>query len=106
MYSGIPGQLRMEGKTDLPLILHRNDMLIHGAEHLDGLFERSDIRSPDKHHRKCGNLCEICRGAKAAKLSAIGVALDGNRQSGKMGRFSIVNFLGKQDQTCAGGKDR
>jgi hypothetical protein len=83
MDSGISGQFRMKGKTDLMLILYGDDMIIHGAEHLDGLFDRSDIRGTDKYHRKGGNLSEICCGAKAAKLSAIGITFDSNRQGSR-----------------------
>lgn len=81
------------------LILYGDDMIIHGAEHLDGLFDRSDIRGTDKYHRKGGNLSEICCGAKAAKLSAIGITFDSNRQGVQVGGFSGVDFLGKKDQT-------
>lgn len=99
MDSGISGQFRMKGKTDLMLILYGDDMIIHGAEHLDGFFDRSDIRGTDKYHRKGGNLSEICCGAKAAKLSAIGIMFDSNRQGVQVGGFSGVDFLGKKDQT-------
>ena len=85
MDSGISGQFRMKGKTDLMLILYGDDMIIHGAEHLDGFFDRSDIRGTDKYHRKGGNLSEICCGAKAAKLSAIGIMFDSNRQGVHVG---------------------
>ena len=88
MDSGISGQFRMKGKTDLMLILYGDDMIIHGAEYLDGLFDRSDIRGTDKYHRKGGNLSEICCGAKAAKLSAIGITFDSNRQGGQVGRVA------------------
>lgn len=106
MYSGISGQLRMEGKANLMPVLYGNDMIIHGAKYFNRLLDRRDIRGADKYHWKGGNLREVCCGAKTAKLSAVGITFDRDRQSRQMGRFSVVDFFGKQDQTGTGSKDR
>ena len=98
-------QFRMKCRDELFVLLRGDNVAVCRCQNLRIAVHSRDIRRADKRHGKRAQLAKGLRGAKAAELSAISIALDGNIHGCKA-RRAAVHLLGEQNQPCTRAKYR